>query len=134
MRIFNDLSDVPKAENTVLTLGTFDGLHLGHKKIIEKLKKKAVSLNCRNFVITFSPHPRNVIGGNNSIKLLTSDDEKIRLFEEFGIENLLIVNFSQEFSQLSSESFFKDFIIDKIGLREIIVGYDHLSAKEEVAM
>ena len=125
MRIFNDLSEVQKTENTVLTLGTFDGLHLGHKKIIEKLKKKAVSLNCRNFVITFSPHPRNVISGNNSIKLLTTDEEKIKLFEQFGIENLLIVNFTQEFSQLASENFFKNFIIEKIGLKEIIVGYDH---------
>lgn len=125
MRIFNDLSEVQKAENTVLTLGTFDGLHLGHKKIIEKLKKKAVSLNCRNFVITFSPHPRNVIGDNNRIKLLTTDEEKIKLFEEFGVENLLIVNFTKEFSQLSSETFFKNFILEKIGLEEIIVGYDH---------
>jgi riboflavin kinase/FMN adenylyltransferase len=125
MRIFNDLSEVQKTENTVLTLGTFDGLHLGHKKIIEKLKKKAVSLNCRNFVITFSPHPRNVISGNNTVKLLTTDEEKIKLFEEYGIENLLIVNFTKEFSQLSSEVFFKDYILEKIGLKEIIVGYDH---------
>jgi len=125
MRIFNDLSEVLKAENTVLTLGTFDGLHLGHKKIIEKLKKRAVSLNCRNFVITFSPHPRNVIGENGRIKLLTTDEEKIKLFEEYGVENLLIVNFTKEFSQLSSVTFFKDFVVEKIGLREIIVGHDH---------
>ncbi len=125
MRIFNDLSEIQKTENTILTLGTFDGLHLGHKKIIEKLKKKALSLNCRNFVITFSPHPRNVITGNNTIKLLTTDEEKIILFEQYGVENLLIVNFTKEFSQLSSESFFKDYIVEKIGLKEIIVGYDH---------
>jgi len=125
MRIFYDLSEVQKKENTVLTLGTFDGLHLGHKKIIEKLKKRALFLNCRSFVVTFSPHPRNVVYGNNAPNLLTSDKEKIRLFEEYGIENLLIVNFTKEFSQLSSESFFKNYIIEKIGLKEIVVGYDH---------
>ncbi|MDR3609191.1 MAG: bifunctional riboflavin kinase/FAD synthetase [Ignavibacteriaceae bacterium] len=125
MRIFNDLSTLPKAENTILTLGIFDGVHLGHKKIIEKLKKKSAVLNCRNIVITFSPHPRNVISENGNIMLLTTIEEKIKLFEEIGIENLLIINFTKEFSQLSSEMFFKEYIIEKIGIKEIIVGYDH---------
>ena len=125
MRIFHDLSNLPKYENTILTLGIFDGVHLGHKKIFEKLKKKAALVNCRNFVITFSPHPRNVISGKREIMLLTTTEEKIKLFEEFGIENLLILNFTKEFSQQSSEMFFKDYIIEKIGIKEIIVGYDH---------
>jgi riboflavin kinase/FMN adenylyltransferase len=125
MRIYRDLSEVNRSENTILTLGIFDGVHLGHKKIIEKLKRKAASLKCRNFLITFSPHPKNVISGNNDVSLLTSIDEKITLFEEAGIENLLIVNFTKEFSQLSSEKFFKDIIIEKIGIKEIVVGYDH---------
>ena len=125
MRIFHDLSNLPKYENTILTLGIFDGVHLGHKKIFEKLKKKAALTNCRNLVITFSPHPRNVISGKREIMLLTTTEEKIKLFEEFGIENLLILNFTKEFSQQSSEMFFKDYIIEKIGIKEIIVGYDH---------
>jgi riboflavin kinase/FMN adenylyltransferase len=125
MQIFNDLSNLPKADNTILTLGIFDGVHLGHKKIFEKLKKKAASSNCRNLIITFSPHPRNVINGKGEIMLLTTTEEKIKLFEEIGIENLLILNFTKEFSQLSSEKFFKDYIIEKIGIKEIIVGYDH---------
>jgi riboflavin kinase/FMN adenylyltransferase len=125
MHIFNDLSNLPKVEDTILTLGIFDGVHLGHKKIFEKLKKKAALLNCRNLIITFSPHPRNVINGKGEIMLLTTTEEKIRLFEEIGIENLLILNFTKEFSQLSSEKFFKEYIIEKIGIKEIIVGYDH---------
>ena len=125
MLIFKDLSNLPKVDNTILTLGIFDGVHLGHKKIFEKLKKKAALLNCRNLVITFSPHPRNVIDGKEKIDLLTSMEEKIKLFEEIGIDNLLILNFTKEFSQLSSEKFFKDYIIEKIGIKEIIVGYDH---------
>jgi riboflavin kinase/FMN adenylyltransferase len=125
MRIFHDLSNLPKDENTILTLGIFDGVHLGHKKIFEKLKKKAALLNCRNLVITFSPHPRNVISGKREIMFLTTTEEKIKLFEELGIENILILNFTKEFSQQSSEMFFKDYIIEKIGIKEIIVGYDH---------
>ena len=125
MQIFNDLSNLSKADNTILTLGIFDGVHLGHKKIFEKLKKKAAISNCRNLVITFSPHPRNVISGKEEIMLLTTTEEKIKLFEEIGIENLLILNFTKEFSQQSSEKFFKDYIIEKIGIKEIIVGYDH---------
>jgi riboflavin kinase / FMN adenylyltransferase len=125
MRIFNDLSNLPKADNTVLTLGMFDGVHLGHKKIFEKLKKKAALLNCRNLVITFSPHPRNVLNGKGELLLLTSIEEKIKLFGEIGIENLLIINFTKEFSQNSSEKFFKEYIIEKIGIKEIVVGYDH---------
>ena len=125
MRIFNDLSTLPKAENTILTLGIFDGVHLGHRKIIEKLKKKAAILNCRNLVITFSPHPRNVISGKRDLMLLTTIKEKIKLLEEIGVENLLIINFTKEFSQLSSEKFFNDYIIEKIGIKEIVVGYDH---------
>ena len=125
MLIFNDLSNLPKADDTILTLGIFDGVHLGHKKIFEKLKKKAALLNCRNLVITFSPHPRNVLNGKGELLLLTSIEEKIKLFEEIGIENLLIINFTKEFSQNSSEDFFKNYIIEKIGIKEIIVGYDH---------
>jgi riboflavin kinase / FMN adenylyltransferase len=125
MRIFNDLSTLPKAENTVLTLGIFDGVHLGHRKIIEKLKKKAAVSNCRNLVITFSPHPRNVISGKRDLKLLTTIEEKIKLLEEIGVENFLIINFTKEFSQLSSEKFFNDYIIERIGIKEIVVGYDH---------
>jgi riboflavin kinase / FMN adenylyltransferase len=125
MQIFNDLSNLPKVDKTILTLGIFDGVHLGHKKIFEKLKKKAALMNCRNLIITFSPHPRNVINGKGEIKLLTTIEEKIKLFEESGIENLLIINFTKEFSQQSSEKFFKDYIIDRIGIKEIIVGYDH---------
>jgi len=96
MQIFNDLSNLPKVESTILTLGIFDGVHLGHKKIFEKLKKKAASLNCRNLIITFSPHPRNVISGKGEIMLLTTIEEKIKLFEESGIEKerLRMINVS----------------------------------------
>lgn len=125
MRIFDDVSGIPKVENTVLTLGTFDGIHLGHKKIIDKLKKRAATVKGRSLLITFNPHPRKIINTGNGIKLITTNDEKIKLISELGVENLLLINFTKEFSQLTSEEFIKNYVIDKIGLKEIVIGYDH---------
>lgn len=125
MEVFKSLSEVKKEKNTVLTMGTFDGIHLGHRRIIESVKKHAAALNARNFLITFDPHPRSVISGSNDVKLLNTLQEKIDILEEIGIQNLLIINFTEEFSMLDSEKFFKNYIIDKIGLSEIVVGYDH---------
>ena len=125
MRIFDGISDVKKDTNTTLTLGTFDGVHIGHRKIIERLNEKAQAHNSRNFLITFSPHPRSVIGKNFGNNLLSTLDEKIVLLEEMGIQNLLVINFTKEFSQLTPEIFIKDYIIDKVGLKEIVIGHDH---------
>ena len=125
MRIFDGISDVKKDTNTTLTLGTFDGVHIGHRKIIERLNEKAQAHNSRNYLITFSPHPRSVIGKNFGNNLLSTLDEKIVLLEEMGIQNLLVINFTKEFSQLTPEIFIKDYIIDKVGLKEIVIGHDH---------
>jgi len=124
MKVFNNLLDVKKDKNTILTLGTFDGIHLGHKKIIDAVVQKASVTGGRSFLITFDPHPRNVLSGN-SIKLLNSPDEKLEILKSLNIDNVLVINFTKEFSQLSSEEFFVDYIIDKIGIKEIVVGYDH---------
>ncbi len=125
MRIFDSISDVNKDTNTTLTLGTFDGVHIGHRKIIEKLNEKAQAHNGRNFLITFSPHPRSVIGKDFGNNLLSSRYEKIVLLEELGIENLLVINFTKEFSQFKPETFIKEYLIDQIGLKEIVIGHDH---------
>ncbi len=125
MQIFDSISKVTKDTNTVLTLGTFDGVHLGHNKIIERVKEKARQYKGRNFLITFSPHPRSIISGNFNNNLLSSLDEKIILFEELGIQNLLVIEFTKEFSQLKPEKFIKDYLVDGIGLKEIVIGHDH---------
>ncbi|MDR3626825.1 MAG: bifunctional riboflavin kinase/FAD synthetase [Ignavibacteriaceae bacterium] len=131
MKVFNNLLEVKKDKNTVLTLGTFDGIHLGHKKIIDAVVEKASVNGGRSLLITFDPHPRNVLS-DNSIKLLNSPAEKLELLKSLNIDDVLVINFTKEFSQLSSEEFFKSYIIDKIGIREIVVGYDHHFGKGRV--
>ena len=129
MKVFNNLLEFKKNKNTILTLGTFDGIHLGHKKIIETVVKKATLNGGRSLIITFDTHPRNVLSGN-SIKLLNSPYEKLEILESLHIDDVLIINFTKEFSQLSSEEFFESYIIGKIGIEEIVVGHDHHFGKE----
>lgn len=125
MNIFHDISDINKDENTFITLGTFDGIHLGHQKIIDRLISKTRSANGRSILITFHPHPRNVISQNTDFKILSTPEEKAAVLEKLGIMNLLVISFTKEFSQQTAEEFFKNYIIDKIGIKDIIIGYDH---------
>ena len=124
MQVYNDLFSIKKDKNTVLTIGTFDGIHLGHYEIIEKVKKKASEIRARSLLITFNPHPRNVLTGSGSVKILSTLKEKEEILQKLGMENLLVINFTKEFSQLPAEKFFSDYIINGIGLKEIIIGYD----------
>jgi riboflavin kinase/FMN adenylyltransferase len=125
MQVFSNLSSIKKDKNTVLTIGTFDGIHLGHQKIIEKVKKKATEFRSRNLVITFDPHPQKILSKTGNIKILSTIKEKIAALENLGIENLFVIEFTKEFSQLPAEKFFSDYIINGTGVKEIIIGYDH---------
>jgi len=125
MQIFYSIKDLKKNKNTVLTLGTFDGIHPGHLKIIDRLVSCSKERGCRSVVITFYPHPRTILGNDNSVKMLTTQDEKIDLLEKLGVENLLIINFTKEFASLSAEDFIYDYLINGIGLTEIVLGHDH---------
>lgn len=125
MQIFYSIKDLKKNKNTVLTLGTFDGIHPGHLKIIDRLVSCSKEKGCRNVVITFYPHPRTILGNDNSVKMLTTQEEKIELLEKLGVENLLIINFTKEFASLSAEDFIYDYLINGIGLTEIVLGHDH---------
>jgi riboflavin kinase/FMN adenylyltransferase len=125
MRIYQDLSEVSPNKNTVVTLGTFDGVHLGHRKIIDQVVKKAALLEGRSFLITFYPHPRKIISSENNIELLSTPSEKAKMVESLGIENMLIVRFTKEFSQLGPDKFIEKYIVDCIGSKEVVIGYDH---------
>lgn len=125
MEVFDSLTKVKKDKNTVVTIGTFDGIHLGHKKIIQEVLRKTALYGGRNFVVTFDPHPRKVVSKGNSIKLLNTLDEKKEILKESGIQNMLVIKFTREFSQLSSEEFFTKYIINGLGIKEVVIGYDH---------
>lgn len=125
MKIIKDLKDIERDEKTVITLGTFDGLHLGHQQIVETIVKKSKQTNARNFLITFDPHPRKVVPGRNDVKLLSTLEEKISIFEKLGLENLFIVKFTSEFSKQTPEQFVEKYFVNGIGLQEIVIGYDH---------
>ena len=130
MRIHQDLSEVSHNKNSVVTLGTFDGVHLGHRKIIDEVVKKAALFGGRSFLITFYPHPKKIIFRESKIELLSTPSEKVKLIESFGIENMLIIKFTKEFSQLSPDKFLEKYIVDGIGAREVVIGYDHHFGKE----
>ena len=129
MKVYQHLDEIERDPNTVLTIGTFDGIHLGHQEILKKLFERSRFHKARSFLITFYPHPRKVIAKANDLKILSTPTEKTLILEKMGLENLFIINFTKEFSQQSPMNFFKNFIINKIGLKEIVIGHDHKFGK-----
>jgi len=111
---------------TVITVGSFDGVHLGHKAIFEKLTTSASSDNLTSVIVTFDPHPRKVLdGANQNLKLLTTLDEKIVLFEQMGIDLVQIIRFTKEFSRLSYIEFVENILVGKLKVHEMVIGHDH---------
>ena len=130
MEVYYGIKEFKKLENAVVTSGTFDGVHLGHQKILSRLNQVADLTNGQSVVITFYPHPRSVISPDNQIvKLLSTLDEKIELLENSGVNHLLIIPFTREFSELSSEEFIQKILIETIGTKTLVIGYDHRFGK-----
>ncbi|MBK7104118.1 MAG: bifunctional riboflavin kinase/FAD synthetase [Ignavibacteriae bacterium] len=129
MEIIREINTELQLKSSVVTIGTFDGLHVGHLKIIENLKKKAKELNLKSVVITFYPHPRVVLGEGNEVKLLTPIDEKIKLFEKLEIDYLYIIPFTKEFSKKTYQEFVDEIVIGKVKAKFLIIGYDHKFGK-----
>jgi len=133
LKTYNSIKSFIIQESTILTIGTFDGVHLGHKKILDKVVARAIESNFKSIVLTFFPHPRMVLQHDNNIKLLNTLKEKEKLFEQLGIDNLIIHPFNQEFSQLSAEDFIKKIVVDQLNINKIIIGYDHRFGKNRSA-
>jgi riboflavin kinase/FMN adenylyltransferase len=133
LNIFHNIKDFKPNRNTVATLGTFDGVHLGHKKIIERLTQEAEKSNTESLVLTFFPHPRMVLQGNSVIQLLNTIQEKAELLESIGLQNLIIHPFDESFSQLSAEEFVKTILVDQFQIKKIIIGHDHRFGKNRSA-
>lgn len=131
MQIYRTLQDFTRLKNAIVTTGSYDGVHKGHRKILQILIDTAKQNNGESVVITFWPHPRKIIGDGNlqDIKFLSTLDEKIELLSSLGIDHLIIIPFNREFSELSSADFIKNILIDKIGTKKLVIGYDHKFGK-----
>lgn len=126
MRVFTDLNELPPFGNAVITIGSFDGVHAGHRRILEKIQSLARQCKGESVVITFDPHPRTVLKPDDlSFKLLTSAAEKILLLESCGVDNVVVVPFSPEFARQDASRYVEDFLIKKFSPRYIVIGYDH---------
>ncbi len=130
MKVYHSISEF-KVKNPILTVGTFDGVHLGHKKILNTIIQEAKRLNGESVVLTLHPHPRKVLFPNeNNIFLLNTMDEKIQLLEKAGLEHLIIYPFTKEFADLSSCDFIEKILYNKLNVKQLIVGYDHHFGKD----
>ncbi|GAB4319545.1 MAG: bifunctional riboflavin kinase/FAD synthetase [Bacteroidales bacterium] len=126
MKIYEDISGFRGSEFPVVTVGTFDGLHIGHQKIIRRMKEIARQNNGDTILITFEPHPRQVLGnGNGNLKFISTRKRKMELLAHFGIDHMIIIPFTKEFAQTSSEEFVKNYLADILRTRFLVVGYDH---------
>jgi riboflavin kinase / FMN adenylyltransferase len=130
MRVFESLDIPEQFVNPVLTIGNYDGLHVGHRRIIERIKDKASELNGTSMLMTFHPHPLTVLRPDKCIGLITPIHVKKRLIEEAGIDVMLILPFTGEFRQVTPESFVRDLLVGKLGIKGLIVGYDFKFGKE----
>lgn len=120
------LNNVSRNPQTVLTVGTFDGVHAGHKVLIHTVIEKAKKHKARSVIVTFDPHPREIINtGNSGIKLLSTLEERSELLADLGVDEMIVIPFDRDFSLLTSEEFVRNIIWDKIGVSEFVIGYDH---------
>ncbi len=133
MHIYHHIDEFTRLNNAIVTIGTFDGVHLGHRKIISGIKELAESTGGETVLLTFFPHPRMILHPEDeSIKLINTITEKAALLEELGIDHLIITPFSRDFSNQTAEEYIRDVLVNKIGTKKIVIGYDHRFGKDRL--
>lgn len=125
MRIFNDIDALPVFRRPVVTVGSFDGVHRGHLFLLDILRSRAAASGGESVVVTFGEHPRRVLGTDRGLRLLTSLDEKTELLSAAGVDNLVVAPFTLQVAGLSAEQFVRDFLVARIGVHQLVVGYNH---------
>ena len=131
MTVYTNIQDLPIFNHSVITIGTFDGVHYGHQQILELMKSAAKQVNGETVIITFHPHPRKIIGTNKApIFLLNTLEEKINLLEKYGIDHLVIIPFTEKFAQQTAEDYISDFLVNTFHPHTIIIGHDHRFGKD----
>lgn len=126
MRVFHSIDALPEFTNTVFTQGTFDGVHIGHQKILNRLISEAKIVNGESVLLTFWPHPRLLLfPDDNQLRLLQTLEEKLEILQKCGIDNVIVLPFTKEFSNILPEDYIKDFLMNSLRVHTAIVGYDH---------
>ena len=125
MKIYYDINDFEQVPNAVVTIGTFDGVHRGHQEILRNMVNRAKEIGGESVVVTFYPHPRQVLSHDSGIRFISTQEEKIAHLEALGIDNLIIIKFTKEFAAIPSEDFIKDYLVKNIQPAVLIIGYDH---------
>ncbi|MFD2892065.1 bifunctional riboflavin kinase/FAD synthetase [Flavobacterium chuncheonense] len=133
MKVFHSINSFKAEKKTIITIGTFDGVHLGHQSILKKVIDQARANNSESTVLTFFPHPRMVLQQDCDIKLLNTIEEKTFLLRQLGVDNLIIHPFDLEFSRLSAEEFVTQVLVEKLNIGKIIIGYDHRFGRNRTA-
>ena len=131
MKVYHNIDEFKRLNNAVVTIGTFDGVHVGHQKIISGIKELAKSSEGETVLLTFFPHPRMILHPEDeSIKMINTINEKAELLEQAGIDHLIITPFSRDFSNQSAEEYIRDVLVNQIGTKKIVIGYDHRFGKD----
>ena len=125
MKVYNSIAAYKKTKPSIVTIGTFDGVHVGHQKILKQLYKTALTNELESILVSFFPHPRMVLQKESSLKLLNTIKERTQMIEKTGISNLIVQPFTREFSRLSALDFVRDILVNQLHIKKIIVGYDH---------
>lgn len=126
LKVFKEIDEFKGSRYSVVTVGTFDGLHVGHQQIIKRMKEIATENNGDTILVTFDPHPRLVLNSNKeAIKFISTHQRKQWLLQHFGIDNKIIISFTKQFATTPSEVFIKEYLVDKLHVKKLIVGYDH---------
>lgn len=133
MKIFHSIAAFRTNKKTIVTIGTFDGVHLGHQKIIEQLTQNARETGCDSLILTFFPHPRMVLQEQSEIKLLNTIAERIALLEKTGLDALVIHPFDKAFSRLTAEEFVKNILVEQLQIEKIVIGHDHRFGRNRTA-
>ncbi|HEY0261939.1 MAG TPA: adenylyltransferase/cytidyltransferase family protein, partial [Chitinophagales bacterium] len=129
MNVYQSLDELKTFKNAVITIGTFDGVHLGHQTIIERINKAAKEIGGESVIITFHPHPRSILQPG-SVQSLSTIREKTELLEKCGVDNLVIIPFSRDFSEQEAEQYIEHFLVKYFQPKQIIIGYDHKYGKD----